>query len=262
MSDNDSIMNSSREILNALVSAATDAAGIDWLAAAAAEINAAAEPGEILLRLFPAARRRLGAGRLTATEQDLETTDGRLRLGAWSPGDAGRAILLLDVVRQGGGSELVTTVYQAGDESERISVTRALSLLDLGDNLKSLALQTGRINSKILYAALALDNPFPSAHYSEQEFNQLVLKSLFIGLPIEAVVGLTGRANASLSRMCEDYFDERTAAGREVPSDIWLALAPHASERGLKLLNEHLEHENAEHRHFATRALENRVAGK
>jgi len=256
MSDNKATMNASRETLYALVSAATDTAGSAWLNTALAEIKDADEPGEILLRLFPAARRRLGTGRLTTPEDDIETPDGGLRLGAWSPGDAGRAILLLDTLRHGGGAEIVTAVYHAGDEAERISVTRALSLLGYAAELKPLALQTGRINSSVMYAALALDNPFPSAHYSDHEFNQLVLKCLFIGLPIGAVIGLTRRANINLSRMCEDYFDERTAAGRTVPTDIWLALAPHASERGLRLLNEHLEHENTEHRHYVTRALE------
>jgi len=262
MSDNESIMNAARETLYALVIAATDTAGSDWLDKAAAEVKDAAAPGEILLRLFPAARRRLGAGRLTTPEQNIETPDGRLRLGAWSPGDAGRAILLLDAFLQDGGTEIVTAVYHAGDEAERTSITRALSLLGHAAELKPLALQTGRINSSIMYAALALDNPFPSAHYSDHEFNQLVLKTLFTGLPIAAIISLAGRANTNLSRMCEDYFDERTAAGREVPPDIWLALAPCASERGLRLMNEHLQHKNPEHRYYVTQALENRDAGK
>ncbi len=258
-------MSTSREQLYALVCAATDPAGRAWLDAAVTGVCAAAGPaacGETLLQLFPAARRQLGAGRLTAAGADIETADGRVGLNAWSPGDAGRALLLLDAVQQDGGADLVATVYRAGDEAERISVTRALSLLGNGVVLKPLALQTGRANSAVLFAAVALDNPFPSAHYSDHEFNQLVLKSLFIGLPLEPIVGLAARANADLSRMCEDYFEERTAAGRAVPTDIWLALAPHASEQGLRLLREHVEHADAAHRHFATRALKDRNAVK
>jgi len=261
MSSDTQSMPTPRDKLYALVIAATAPSGRAWLDAAIADTGDAAEPGETLLRLFPAARRQLGAGRLTTPEQEIATADGMVRLGAWSPGGAGRIILLLDAVQRGGGSELVTTVYRAGDESERSSITRALSLLGSGFELKPLALQAGRTNSSVMFAALALDNPFPSAHYTDHEFNQLVLKSLFIGLPLEPVVGLAARINANLSRMCEDYFDERTAAGRPVPSDIWLALAPYASERGLRLLREHLDHENVEHRQYAAQALKNRNTG-
>lgn len=256
-------MSTHREKLYALVVAATEPAGRAWLDAAISAVSDAAGPaacGETLLHLFPAARRRLGAERLAGAGPGIETTDGTIRLNAWSPGDVGRAILLLDAIQQGGGADLVANVYRAGDEAERISVTRALSLLGNGPGLKPLALQTGRTNSAAMFAALALDNPFPSAQYSDHEFNQLVLKLLFMGLPLEPVVGLAARANADLSRMCEDYFEERTAAGRAVPSDIWLALAPHASEQGLRLLRAHVEHEDAAHRHFAARALKDRNA--
>jgi len=255
------LMSTPREKLHELICAATTPSGRTWLDTAVAEAGDAVDSVETLLRLLPAARRQLGAGRLTTPEQEIETADGTVRLGAWSPGDTGRIILLLDAVQRGGGSELIMAVYRAGDESERTSITRALSLLGNGAELKPLAFQSGRTNSSVMYAALALDNPFPSAHYTDQEFNQLVLKSLFIGLPLEPVVGLAARANADLSRMCENYFDERTAADREVPSDIWLALAPHASERGLHLLREHLKNGNDAHRHFATQALENRNRG-
>lgn len=261
MSHDAQVMFAAREKLYALLIAATHSSGRAWLEASAAAAKDAADPVDTLLRLFPAARRQLGAGRLTTPEQGIETADGMVRLGAWSPGDAGRSILLLDAVQRGDGAELVTAVYHAGDESERTSITRTLSLLGCGAELKPLALQSGRTNSSVMFAALALDNPFPAAHYSDHKFNQLVLKSLFIGLPIEPIVGLDVRANANLSRMCEDYFDERTAAGRTVPADIWLALAPHASERGLRLLREHLEHENTAHRFYAAQALKNNDTG-
>jgi hypothetical protein len=120
-------------------------------------------------------------------------------------------------------------------------------------------MEAGRANSLQLVSAVSLHNPYPRAHYSEHEFNQLVLKNLFVGLPIDGVLGLTERANEELARMCEDYYDERSAAGREVPNDIWLAMARHASERGEQLLLAHLLHDSFEHRCYAARAIGQRL---
>jgi hypothetical protein len=95
--------------------------------------------------------------------------------------------------------------------------------------------------------------------YTEAEFNQLVLKGLFMDVGIQQIVGLRERANATLSRMCEDYCEERSAAGREFPPDIWLAIGPFPTERGESMLAEHLNHADTRHRYYAVHALLERV---
>ena len=65
-------------------------------------------------------------------------------------------------------------------------------------------------------------NRYPAAHFPERSFNQLVLKALFVGLPLARIEGLESRLNADLSRMAKDYAGEREAAGRSVPRDIAL----------------------------------------
>jgi len=212
--------------LTELVTAATDAEGCAWLESARDSVRRACAGGhdviEVLLLVSPAARRRLGRWMLSGGEEILETVDGPVHLIDWAIGDAGRALLILDALVSG--EDVITPLYRAGDEAERMLVTRALSLFACGDQLKPLALETGRANSALLFASLALGNPYPAAWYTEREFNQLVLKALFIGLPLERIVGLAERANAELTRMCEDYIGERTAAGRSVPADIRLAM--------------------------------------
>jgi hypothetical protein len=51
-------------------------------------------------------------------------------------------------------------------------------------------------------------------------YNQMVLKALFIGSPLARLVGLEERITPELVRMAEDYATERQAAGRPVPEDI------------------------------------------
>jgi hypothetical protein len=76
-----------------------------------------------------------------------------------------------------------------------------------------------------LFESIACDNPYPERHFPTAQFNQLVLKALFVGLPLARVVGLAARRNDELSRMASDFAAERRAAGRPVPPDLHLALA-------------------------------------
>jgi hypothetical protein len=231
-----------------------------WLREGVALLGSTRERENPLSVRFAAALRRVGAEPLSPSLGCLHTTCGDLMLGAWTRGDAARACLLMAAVGDAppGWEGLVRNLFRHGDENERAAVTRALCLLPEPCSLHGLAAETGRANSLRLYAALALDNPYPAACYDDHAFNQVVLKCLFNGLPVGRIVGLPGRANPELSRMCEDYRDERVAAGRDVPQDLWLALEPHASPRGLALIIEALNDAVPGHRYNAVLALTRR----
>jgi hypothetical protein len=53
----------------------------------------------------------------------------------------------------------------------------------------------------------------------------MVLKAIFIEVPVSRIEGLDRRNGAELRRMARDYASERRAAGRPVPSDVDLLLA-------------------------------------
>lgn len=235
---------------------------VAWLEQACACVTSADDPAMELTIHSAMAHRKLGDGQLPAPSPAIATACGELDPSAWPFSDVARTILILAAIgaRPTCRKELVTTLFRRGDEAERAGIARALALLDSTNELKALILETGRANSRRLIGAVTLRNPYPAAHYTDAEFNQLVLKALFVGLPINQVMGLEHRANGELSRMCEDYYDERTAAHRSVPPDIWLALAPHASPRGEALLVAHLANDDPAHRYFAVSAVERRRA--
>jgi hypothetical protein len=116
---------------------------------------------------------------------------------------------------------LIEDCYSQGDNRERQAVLRALPLLPMPERYVAIAVEACRSSIQPLFEAIACENPYPATHFPELNFNQMVLKALFIGVAVERIIGLDARVTPELVRMAEDYASERKAAGRSVPSDIW-----------------------------------------
>jgi len=144
----------------------------------------------------------------------------------WDLSDAARVLLILETLIEKDVrlEDVLNRVYREGDERERGALVKGLSLLDHEGVFLMKAIDIGRTNSVDLFSALALHNPFPACHYSDDAFNQVVLKALFQGLDIGRIWGLDARLNDKLSNMCADYRDERLAAQRAVPESLFRAL--------------------------------------
>lgn len=228
-----------------------------WFDAALDKLQSGDGPSDQLATLITQVRRNIGNELLSGTSSPLDTAAGPLHTNRWSATDAARIALLLSLIasKPDETENIVNHIYKLGDEAEHVSIIKGLALYSENDSLKPVALEAGHTNSHSLFAALALNNPYPAAYYSELEFNQMVLKALFTGLNIDAVQDLQQRANQELSRMAEDYLEEREAAGRGIPVAIWLALAPYRSAQGEKLLIAALGDVNAGHRYYSAKAI-------
>lgn len=250
-------MNPNTPLLLEALRPATPPERLAWLEQALERILASEDPDNDLSTLSAMARRKIGVVALDDCGTVLDTAAGPVDLRHWNSAEAARALLILTALEAGAdrGRHAIRFLFRHGDETERATVARGLALFDDDAALKPLIMEAGRANSLQLVSAVSLHNPYPRTHYQPHEFNQLVLKNLFVGLPIDGVMGLTERADEELARMCEDYCDERIAAFREVPEDIWLAMAPHASPRGEQLIQEHLSHDSPGHRCYASMAI-------
>ncbi len=244
------------QLLQALRASASEPA-ITWMDASLKKLRQSQDLENDFLTLSAMARRKLGEKLLAADTEAIETAGGPLNLTHWTSGDTGRIILLLELceLRHTEAQKWVELLFRHGDEAERIAVVHALLLLPQPGVLKQIALEAGRSNSLILFSAIAQKNPYISIHYDNHEFNQVVIKSLFNGISIDLITGLTQRANPELSNICEEYADERLAAGRTLPYDIWLAIAPYASTEGQKKIEKYLADEDPKHRFFTIIAL-------
>ena len=231
-----------------------------WLEKAL-EAASGAVHANTLLGYYAGASRRMGKVALAldgAEQTRARELDPLLALGRWGADEAARALLLLTLSHSVAGEpygELVQQCYELGDSREQESWLRALSLLPAPERFLAAAVDACRTNILPLFEAIACENPYPLRCFPELNFNQMVLKCLFNGIALARIVGLEERVNAELSRMADDYAAEREAAGRPVPADIWLALAPRATPARLERVYRYLNEGSPEHRRWAAQGL-------
>lgn len=208
--------------LHQLARARASAEGADWLARNWP--GAAEECRSVGFRaVFAAARRRLGEAAGGAGAAPLPAALAAVRAERRPAHLLGRLALLLRAAELLPGAdlaELVRTLYQRGDSPERCAVLCSLSLLPQPAHHLETALLGTRQYVREVFEALAVDNPYPATHFPDPDFHHLVLKALFMGVPLGGVDGLAARGGDELRRMVADFVRERRAAGREVPVDV------------------------------------------
>jgi hypothetical protein len=179
----------------------------------AADLAAVAGQGPAALEArFPSAGRLYGRGPLPGWAD-------------WHVQDAVRTLLLARLPLTG--TELAREAearYWGGDAAERRGVLRALPFLPVGDAALVLTDDALRTNDTRLIAAAL--GPYARAHLDQYRWRQAVLKCLFTGVPLRTVAGLRERRDAELARMALGFAEERRAAGRTVPADLWLVATP------------------------------------
>ena len=174
---------------------------------------------------FAGAGRRLGDGPVTLAAleiKELERTELLLPAG-WPLRDVGRAALLLRVLDSTAAEEqpaFIQQLFQRGDNAEREALLKSLSMLPRPERFLDTATDACRSHVQSVFEAIACENPYPTRHFPDLNFNQLVLKAFFTEVPVRRIVGLDRRLSTELTRMANDYASERRAAGRPVPPDL------------------------------------------
>lgn len=188
--------------------------GADWLARARVKVSRDAAAIHVL---SPQAGRRCGRDRIDELP------------GGWTVDDAARTLLIAELPLEG--PELkaaIEELYWEGDAAEKRGVLRALSVLDpvamFGDALLPLVKDALRTNDTRLVAAAL--GPYGAGHLDAADYRQGVLKCVFTGIPLSHIAGIDRRVDAELVRMMSEFAEERTAAGRPVPDDVWRFVPP------------------------------------
>jgi hypothetical protein len=177
------------------------------------------------LTAYAGAARRLRASRSRIDAHCLETLRGLGVLGAerWSAARTVRTALLvraLSTCDSGAAAQLARKVFRTGDNDERVALLGSLPLFENPESHLDLAVDACRSHVTEVFEAIACENAYPARLFPDENFNQMVMKAVFIEIPLDRVVGLGARLNGELSRMAKYYAQERRAAGRSVPADL------------------------------------------
>ena len=178
------------------------------------------------LRDFSVALRRLGKTAVALNPDEIRRLKQSGALFApegWTAGEIGRAALMLKACRVLPSDRQVTLVfelYYKGDNFEREIVLRSLCFLPDPERFLQIAVESCRTHVQTVFESIACNNPYPARYFSDEQFNQMVLKALFTGAPLGGILGWQQRSNPELVRMAGDFASERKAAGRPVPEGI------------------------------------------
>ncbi|HEV7370850.1 EboA domain-containing protein [Arenibaculum sp.] len=259
-----------RALLRRWLDRRLEADGRDWVAASLARLAAAASEPELVRALDLAvglASRRAGKRDLSLDPADLAEAD-RARPG-WDPRDlscdqAARLLFVLATVPDDAGSagqdeagfvRRLERLWATADVGELVAFLRGLPLYPDPARHVARAAEGVRSNMTAVFRAVAHDNPYPAERFSEATWNHMILKALFVGVPLAPVHGLDRRANPDLARMLVDYARERRAARRPVPVDLWRCVGPHADDAALAELADLLRTGDPQERAAAALAL-------
>lgn len=205
-----------------------------WLREAAARLEGGGSDRD-LYRDVSLVARRCGKAPLALSEAECAAA-AAARTG-WSPADwrvdqAARVLLLLATGDDGERfAARLDALCATADVDELVAFYRGLPLYPDPPRHRARAAEGVRSNMKVVFEAVAHHNPYPAEQLPEDAWNQMVLKTLFVGSALHPVQGLDARANPALARMLSDYAHERWAAKRAISPELWRCVGPFANEQ-------------------------------
>ena len=201
-----------------------------WLAGELAKLSdGRARDLEIVFGLTP---RRLGRADLNLSADDLVKADAA-RPGwdprGWTVDDAARILALLRFAEGAGDfADTFRQLCRTAEVGEAVALYRGLPLYPNPEQYEWQVGEGLRTSMRAVFEAIAHRSPYPKETFSEERWNHMVLKALFIGSALAPIQGLDERANPTLARILSDYAHERWAAGRPVTPELWRCLGPFA----------------------------------
>lgn len=184
---------------------------------------------------FGLASRKTGKADLNLTEAELSeasSTRPGWQPQRWTVDQLTRVLFVLSYPAENG-EEFIATLDQlfaAAEVHELVALYQGLPLYPHPERLQLRCAEGLRSNIPAVFRAIAHGNPFPAEQLNDDQWNQLVLKSLFIGVALDPILGIDDRANARLAQMLTDFAHERQAAGRPVSPELWRCVGPFATE--------------------------------
>lgn len=196
---------------------------LTWLIQARDCIQRSA-PANALCAAFAEAPKHLNKNKLDLTSNEMlaaiHSSAGWMPTN-WSVDQAARTYLLLSLPGdQQCQQQAIGKLFAYADLRESIALFQALPLLPYAENYYAHAKEATRSNSHAVFNAIALNNSYPWRLFSEHDWNQMVLKAIYLESDTAFIYGFKQRFNSALARMLNDFIEERCSAGRHVPAVV------------------------------------------
>ncbi|TAH24310.1 MAG: hypothetical protein EAZ07_09820 [Cytophagales bacterium] len=210
----------------------------DWLVKKTETLNQDFHKNSFFLA-YSASFRFLGKDEVIFSNEELETANNLCSF--WNPQgmkqfEIARLILFLryPITDKIDYFETINKLFGIADMGELAGLYRSLILYPFPEDFQFIVADGLRSNIKVVFESIALNNYYPSLYLNEGQWNQMILKSIFNGSPLNKIIQLDQRANPTLSRQLSDYANERWAAGRTVNPELWRVAAAYTDNQLLE----------------------------
>jgi len=138
----------------------------------------------------------------------------------WAQDELARVLLMTSLpVDQN--RDILEKLFETADYREQVALYKGLFFLENASEFAERAREGLRTNMVGVFDAIALENPFPAEYLSQDAWNQMALKAMFMSRPLYRIARIEDRKNEDLARMCIDYAHERWSAHRSVSPELW-----------------------------------------
>lgn len=214
---------SDTEALKVLLDANLDTSTTTWIQEKLNGILGAASAKDLYMAYSLSANKIKYSKKLDISSLDNEKISGYLKVQKADILQISRIYLLSKVLEENGNyfQSKVANLIQVADTGELVTFLKFLILLPNPENYKQAAVEALRTNIATVFDAISADNPYPSAYFNDQQWNQMYLKAAFMQRDLSRILEVDKRANADLARIISDYAHERWAASRDVDPYFW-----------------------------------------
>jgi hypothetical protein len=199
-------------------------AAIDWLNAEIERQRGAADERRLAIALGLTGR-KIGRVQLALTEEEVAAAH-RLRAGwqpeLWAADEAARTLILSATHHDDDQAfaARVDRLCTTAEVTEYIAYLKGFAIFPAAKLLYGRAREGVRSAITPVFAAIACHNPYPFDHFDADAWNQMIVKAVFSGTPIDTIFGLQERRNPEVVQMMRDLISERRAAGRPLPDAV------------------------------------------
>ena len=223
-----------KAFLLGLLESRAETKSLDWLRQQAEKVSQDGTSTKFFLS-FSQASRFFKKEELSLSETEIKTSADLVPgfdPSHWDCLQTARTYLLLQFPQEKETwFKAINQLFETGDYHEQQALYAALPLMPFQEELLPRAIDGCRTNMTVIFDAIALNNPFPKEKFPEANWNQLVLKSIFMQRPLYRIQGLDERRNQALAEIASDFAHERWAAGRAVMPELWRLVVPFVNEK-------------------------------